>query len=314
MPLALFALAACGGTVAKPEETIALEEARQAASRADVAELEIRSDGTDRFLRCPPSPALPNRTLAVAPASERSDSLRADATHAASSNGEGGDGRGDASLATNVPSWRAAMGRTSIGLGDPIAAVARNQLRRCVQRARLYGGDLEGRVDFALKLAEDGQVEDVQTEGACQLSREALACMRDVAKGLRFAPQERAGAVVVLPAVFFAPSGPAPERSRASDAYTAAAFITAEQARPALHACESAARKVGRPPFGRATFELELAPDGRVRSVRIEPWTGDRELIACAARSMKELRFEAPPAGRGQVWARVSFNPRGDNR
>ena len=73
--------------------------------------------------------------------------------------------------------------------------------------------------------------------------------------------------------------------------------------RPALHKCEEqaatrsreggAARASATPT--KATFTLSIAADGRVTKAHVDPWTGDRDLLTCAARALEGARFTPPP-------------------
>ena len=54
--------------------------------------------------------------------------------------------------------------------------------------------------------------------------------------------------------------------------------------------------------------------DGKVLSQNIDPWSGDQELLKCAADVMGRLSFAPPPFGRGTVLARIVFNPRAGSR
>jgi hypothetical protein len=59
-----------------------------------------------------------------------------------------------------------------------------------------------------------------------------------------------------------------------------------------------------------ATFALDLDAQGRVMHANVEPWTGAKDLLACAANAFQTSTFPPPPGGAGTVLARLAFNQR----
>jgi hypothetical protein len=128
-------------------------------------------------------------------------------------------------------------------------------------------------------------------------------------KDVRFDPPAPGEETVTVPVVFH-PRAPRRIHPKPNDTYTAAAYVALETARPALHACEEQARARGASPIASATFALDLDAHGKIVNAHIDPWTGDQDLLACAAQAVDGVGFPPPPAGRGHVLMRLSFNPR----
>ena len=55
---------------------------------------------------------------------------------------------------------------------------------------------------------------------------------------------------------------------------------------------------------------LVLDDKGKVAHAHIDPWSGDQELLACAAEAMDRVGFPQPPHGKARALVRLSFNPR----
>jgi hypothetical protein len=112
-----------------------------------------------------------------------------------------------------------------------------------------------------------------------------------------------------VPAVFAQSIGLRRTDPRAGDAYATLAYVSVESLRPALHACEEQARTAGKSRQASATFALDIDAKGRVLRSHVDPWSGNQQLLACAAGAFERLVFAPPPRGRGSVLARVVFNP-----
>jgi hypothetical protein len=138
--------------------------------------------------------------------------------------------------------------------------------------------------------------------------------MYGVAQRLRFPPPATGQETVILPAVFTSRDGVRRTTPTVNDSYTAGAYVTLDSARAALHACDEQARKDGRPVQATGTFALAIAADGHVTSAHVDPWAGDRTLLACAAHALEALRFAAPQEGKATVVTRLNFNPRQGTR
>jgi len=120
----------------------------------------------------------------------------------------------------------------------------------------------------------DGRVAKVESYGACELAPESIACMYAVAQRLRFPPPTSGSDTVTIPATFTSRDGVRRTVATSNDAYTAAAYVALEAARPPLHVCEETARREQRPVQATGTFTMDIASDGRVTKAHVDPWTG----------------------------------------
>ncbi len=287
--LVVCAASSCGGD-GRPS---AIEPSSSVAPAADVPELEIRSSGVDRFTVCPPPGDLGQHWIPPAhpwtpPAADAGPPLPVDEDFIART-------------ADRTPTELA------------IEATYRD-FRSCYRRALVRYPTQDGRVAIVLRVGPSGRVAKVESYGACELAPEAISCMYRVAGRLRFPPPPEGSDTVTIPATFTSRDGVRRTVPTANDAYTAAAYVSLEAARPALHACEESARREGRPVESTGTFTMDIAADGRVTKAHVDPWTGDRTLLLCAARALEALRFDAPRGGKGTVIARLNFNPRQGGR
>ena len=187
------------------------------------------------------------------------------------------------------------------------------ELRSCFRQSLVRHPGEDGRVAIVIRIGPDGRVAQVESYAACELAPEAISCMYGVARRLHFPPTP-AGETVTLPATYTSRDGARRTAATGNDAFTAAAYVTIETARPALHACEAAARKGGGAAEATATFSLTVNVAGRVTKVDPGAERGDPELIRCASHALETLRFPIPNADRATVRARLNFNPRQGTR
>jgi hypothetical protein len=291
----VVALASCG-TPDKPADT-AIDGARRPLS-ADLAELEIRAHGVDRFTTCPPPGDLghywvpPPFAWQPPPPKPRDPSL------------------------PPLPIDSNYITRTADGetLTERAIEVTHRDFRSCYRKGLVHDPTQDGHVAIVLRVGPDGTVAKVEEYAACELSPDSVACMKKVASALRFPPPPEGSDTITLPAVFTSRDGIPRTRPALDDGYTANAYVTLEELRPALHACEEQARRELRPVQATGTFRLDLARDGSVVHTHIDPWTGDQPLLLCAARALGTLRFDPPSSGAGTVIARLNFNPRQGTR
>jgi hypothetical protein len=284
-------LTSCGGDSAA---MVPIDPSKSRTPVAEVAELEIRATGIDRFAICPPTgelgqpwfpqpgpwsppaavpgaPAEPIDQDFITPAKDRTPTeLAVEATH--------------------------------------------REFRACYRRGLVHDPAQDGRVAVVLRIGPDGHVARVEEYAACEISVDSISCMKAAAARLRFPPPVNGSDTVLIPAVFTSRDGVRRSSPSANDAYTAAAFIVMESARPAFHACEEQARHDLRPVQATGTFTLTLGADGQVLRAHVDPWTGEQSILACAAHALEKLRFAAPPSGNGFVIARLNFNPRQGGR
>jgi|GEM_PF-1304803 len=301
-PLASGLLAACSFIVGLAASSCGSKEAlptndpsRIDPPAADVPELEIRSNGIDRFTVCPPPGDLGQHWIPPLPA-WTAPPAAADAGPA-------------------LPMDEDFIARTADRTPTELAVAATHRdFRSCYRRGLVRHPTQDGRVAIVVRIGPHGRVARVESYGACELAPESISCMYGVAERLRFPPPPEGSDTVTIPATFTSRDGVRRTVPTANDSYTAAAYVTIEVARPALHACEEAARKEGRPVQSTGTFTLDIAADGRVTKAHVDPWAGDQTLLSCAARALEALRFASPVGGKGTVIARLNFNPRQGSR
>jgi hypothetical protein len=241
----------------------------------EISELELQASGIDRFANCPPPGDLGQGWI-PATASE---------------------GAHDPAI-------------TERAINDTLAP-----FRSCYHRGLLHDPSQDGRVAVVLDVGPDGKVAHAETWAACRLTFETLTCMQGVAAHLRFdPPASGATTKVVIPAVFLPRSGYSTATPTDTGAYTADAYLSLEAARGALHSCEQRARKSVESVVAQGTYAIEIDDKGRVVKQHVDPWTGNQELLGCAAKALAAVVFPPPPGGRGSVLVRIAFNPRSGTR
>ncbi len=286
-----LALSSCGSKGAAP----AHDPSRIDPPSADVPELEIRSSGIDRFTTCPPPGDLGQHWIPPLPAWTPPPAA--------------------ADAGPPLPIDEDFIARTADRTPTELAVEATHRdFRSCYRQGLVRHPTQDGRVAIVVRIGPNGRVAKVESYGACELSTESIACMYGVAQRLRFPPPASGSDTVTIPATFTSRDGVRRTVPTGNDAYTAAAYVSLEVARPALHACEEMARREGRPVQATGTFTLDIAPDGRVTKAHVDPWTGDQTLLTCAARALETLHFTPPAGGKGTVIARLNFNPRQGSR
>jgi hypothetical protein len=292
--LLLFAsasvLSSCGANEPRPVD----EPSLRPPPAADIPELEIRGSGVDRFTVCPPPGELGQHW--IPPLAPWSPPAVTDA---------GAPGTIDQDF----------IARTADRTPTELAVEATHRdFRSCYRQGLVRYPTQDGRVAIVLRIGSDGRVARVESYGACELAPESIACMYGVAQRLRFPPPPGGSDTVTIPASFTSRDGVRRTVATHNDAYTAGAYVSLEVARPALHACELAARREGRGLQATGTFTMDIAADGRVTKAHVDPWTGEQTLLLCAARALEAIRFAAPAGGKGTVIARLNFNPRQGGR
>jgi hypothetical protein len=193
-------------------------------------------------------------------------------------------------------------------------ADTRDSFRACYNHGLAYDPTQDGHVAIVLRVGRNGRVASVESWGACEIASQSIECMRDAAKKLRFRPPASGSDTVTIPAVFTSSGAVRRTSPRPNDIYAASAYIAVEGTRQDLHACESGERQSGGALSATATFALDLDEKGRVLHSNIDPWTGDKNLLACAAAAFGRASFPPPPGGHGSVLVRVAFNPRAGSK
>ena len=284
-------LASCGNDT---PGMVPIDPSKARMPVAEVAELEIRAVGIDRFTMCPPPgelgqpwfPPPPPWSAPAAPAAGAPEPLD-----------------------------EAFIARTTDRTPTEIAVDATHRdFRSCYRRGLVHDPAQEGRVAIVLRVGADGRVAKVEEYAACEIGTEAVSCMKTAAAHLRFPPPPGGSDTIVIPATFTSRDGVRRSSGTVNESYTTRAYVTMEAARPGLHACEQQARRDLRPVQATGTFTMTLDARGLVTQAHVDPWTGEQTILACAARELEKLRFATPPNGAGFVIARLNFNPRQGTR
>ncbi len=296
--LALGLLASCGGK--EESGMVPFDPSKRQTPVADVAELEIRAVGVDRFTVCPPPGDLGQPWFPQPP--EWKGAAAATPTPAVDA---GASPAIDQDFITRTQKYTPT---------EQAIEATHREFRACYRHGLVRDPAQDGRVAIVLRIGADGKVAKVEEYAACEISTESIACMKSAAARLRFPPPAAGSDTVLIPAVFTSRDGVRRNSGTTNDSYTARAYLTMEAARPGLHACEEQARRDLRPMQAAATFTLSLGANGQVSSAHVDPWTGEQSTLACAARELEKLRFAPPPSGKGSVIARLNFNPRQGGR
>lgn len=297
--LALGLVASCGGKEATG--MVPFDPSKRQTPVAEVAELEIRALGVDRFTVCPPpgdlgQPWFPQPPAWNGAAAEAAVVAPVDA---------GAPEPIDQDFITRTKNYTPT---------EQAIEATHREFRACYRHGLVRDPAQDGRVAIVLRIGSDGKVAGVEEYAACEISTESIACMKSAAARLRFPPPAAGSDTVLIPAVFTSRDGVRRTSGTTNDSYTARAYLTMEAARPGLHACEEQARRDLRPMQAAGTFTLSLGANGQVSSAHVDPWTGEQSTLACAARELEKLRFAPPPSGKGSVIARLNFNPRQGGR
>lgn len=258
----------------------------------DTSRLEIRADGVDRFVTCPPSGALGQGWIPKVP----------DWTPPPASGSE---------PPPPAPAPREAGSVLPLTPTEKALEDTRLPFRDCYHRGLLRDPTQDGHVAIVLRVDRGGKVARVESYGACELQADVVRCMRHVAARLGFAPPAPGEETLVLPVVYARRAGN-PRYSLAGDAYTASAFLAVEGLRPALHACEQAAHGGAKRIDAFGTFTMEIDARGRPTAVNVDPYGGEQSILECAAEALQsKLELPAPAGGRATATVRLTFNPRG---
>jgi hypothetical protein len=280
----------CGSETPPPLDPAAAGlQGKPGGTSVEVSELDVGENGIDRFLHCPPPGELGQDWIPP------------------------------------IPSWTPAAGAELLDAGplppeletmhgstptDRAIADTRETFRACYNHGLVYDPTQDGHVAIVLRVGADGRVARVESWGACEIVSQTIECMRDAAKKLRFRPPVSGSDTVTIPAVFTSSAAVRQTSPRSSDVYTASTYIAVEKLRPALHACEQSAHQAGRGVIASATFNLEVDKSGKVLSSHVDPWSGDKDLLACAASALGNISLPPPPGTKASVIVRIAFNPR----
>jgi hypothetical protein len=264
---------------------------------------EVRDDGLDRFEHCPPPGEIGQDWVPPIPEWHPPSASASAAVPESAVAASGGDSSSSPPVDGIEEPAPAPLGV----LNDEAANQTRAPFRSCYHRGLLFDPTQDGHVALVLRVDRAGKVASVETWGACDLSREALVCMRDEAKHVKLHPPQGGSATLTIPAVF---TNGAPRTRQPNDGYAAAAYVALESMRPRLHACEQTAKFAHTGVFASAVMTVDIDGKGRGVHVGVDQWKGGHELLACAAEVVRDAPYPAPPAGRGRVIVPIVFNPR----
>jgi hypothetical protein len=298
MAVALAGAAGCGST---PPSASTGANANAHGIDVELPQLEIYGDGVERFANSPPSGDV---TQGWIPKIADWKPPPADASAGASATPSPIDH--EIAIAARIGDPPNAPTPTERAIRDTLAP-----FRTCHQRGLLHDPTQDGHVAVVVRVGADGRVVKSESYGACELSREVVACMVHVGRRLRFEPPAGGSASIILPAVFAPRSGIVRRAPGSHDEYAAAASVSLEDARAGLHDCERRERRAVRSQEAWATFIMEIDAKGHVVRQNIEPWSGNQELLKCASDVLGRIQFPVPESGTATVRSRITFNPRG---
>lgn len=297
----LLAAAACSSAPPK-----APADKRGTVTAVTLAAFEVRDNGIDRFEHCPPAGDVGTEWLPAIPEWHPPSANTSAAVPEGAVTGEGEPtpaGTSDDS----PPMTPASLAQLTT---DAVTAT-HTPFRSCYHHGLLYDPTQDGRVGVVLHVDRTGHVASVETWGACDLTPDALVCMRDAATRLHLPPPADGSATVTVPAVFT--NG----RERVhgpNDGYAASAYVAIESMRPRLHVCLDAARQSGQATVASALMTVDVDAQGHGVHIGVDQWKGGHELLACAAQVVRDAPYPKPPAGSGRVVVPVVFNPRPGTR
>ncbi len=291
--VALVTAACAAAPPPEPQaKLVKIEDHRAGSFAVDVAELEIRAVGVDRFVRCPPAAELGR---AWYPEPFPIDWLPPDPSKPA---------RPPAEI---EPSYYPSSASDRRSPQERAVEDTHRAFRQCYRKGTVRGS-MEGHVAIVVRVGKDGRPIRVEEYAACALPAETIQCMKDMAARLRFdAPANGSGAITI-PANFESRDG-ARGSSGPNAAYTVGAYVTIESARPLLHACDREIRVNLRPVEANASITLRVVSDGRVENANVDAWSGNKDMVACAAKALTTLRFDPPPGGVASISTKLSINP-----
>jgi hypothetical protein len=280
----------CGNQSARvPDPSLAAFEARSPGTNVEVSELDISEDEIDRFVHCPPPGELGQDWIPPLPPWTPPSP-------------------GEASSTDPLPPEL--VGAPDSTPAEKATADTRESFRSCYSHGLVYDPTQDGHVAIVLRVSADGRVARVESWGACEIARPSIECMRVAAKKLRFRPPASGSDTVIIPAVFTSSEAIRRTNPGPGDVYTASAYVAIERLRPALHACEGGARRGAGAIMAAATLNLQVNGAGQVQHSRVDPWSGNKDLLACAANVLGNLQLPPPAGGWANVIVRLAFNPR----
>lgn len=300
---AAVTLVACGGS---PPPKAPIDKSLKVTS-VELAAFEVRDSNVDRFEHCPPAgeigqdwiPPIPEWHPPAASASAAVPESAVDGAALVQPGSPTVDDQAPIPPASLATLTRDAVNATHAAF------------RRCYHEGLLYDPTQDGHVGVVLHVDRSGQVASVETWGACDLTPDAIICMRDEAAHLRLPPPADGSATVTVPAVF---TDGEPHVHANNDAYAAAAYVAIETMRPRLHVCLDTAKRAGSGVTATAIFTIDIDAQGKGVHVSVDQWKGAQGLLACAAEVVRDAPFTKPPAGEGRVVVPIVFNPRPGTR
>jgi hypothetical protein len=161
--------------------------------------------------------------------------------------------------------------------------------RSCFNRGLRSDPSMQGKVVFAARIAPDGKPSSVEIVSRDGLSEEVAACMKRKLEAAQFEPIEGmdgGGTTLKIPITFLQQ---APQITAAKIPSAPAAWLDFD----ALRACNVAAQKKGALIATNATFTVDDGDGGF--DVRVDPFEGDQELLACAGGVVARIERGSAP-------------------
>jgi hypothetical protein len=303
--VAIAGVIACSACGSAPPKAPADKTGKVTA--VELAAFEVRDDNVDRFEHCPPAGEIGQDWIPPVPewhppSASASAAVPESAVDGAASPQAGAPTVEDQTAP--VPASIATLTRDAVN-------ATHTAFRRCYHQGLLYDPTQDGHVGVVLHVDRAGHIASVETWGACDLTPDAIACMRDEAAHLRLAPPADGSATVTVPAVF---TNGRPRIHANNDAYAAAAYVAIETMRPRLHACLDAAKRSGEGVTASAVFAIDVDAQGKGVHVAVDQWKGTQGLLACAAEVVRDAPYPKPTAAQGRVVVPIVFNPRPGTR
>ncbi len=149
-------------------------------------------------------------------------------------------------------------------------AEVRPKLKACYQTALASGHHGPTKVTWLIAIGPDGTVASASARRDCNAPDSFKRCLADALLPLKFDPPGGAGSKITMPVTFIDP--------QASSSLVEPIGLDG----PALQACVTRATTARRGAQASATFKATGA------DVKIDHWTGDEELLQCAAEVLQK--------------------------
>jgi hypothetical protein len=166
-------------------------------------------------------------------------------------------------------------------------SATRAGFRSCYNKGLQTDPTMQGKAIFKVKIGPDGgQPVSVEQTGGSGLSDGVVACIERKIEAVSFDAPGGSGSTLQVPITFVQQANP---NVKPSSPDAPAGWIDFD----ALRACDAAARKKGALTSTNATFKIDDGDGGF--DVRVDPFEGDPELLACAADVVSRIERGSAP-------------------